>query len=454
LLLALSVISRQAQSLGPSQFRIFDQRGGTIGRSKQADWCLDDPDQVLSNRHAAVHCVDGRFLIEDTSTNGTALNRADALLPRQQPMPLNDGDHLFLGDFEILVQVIAEAAAPEPVAPMPPAYGGPAPYPQATPPLSMYGEPDVPSMAAPGRSLDWPQDPPQPVWPLPTDYSALPPAAPALGPAPSDGGGLADLMRSDSGAGGYAPPPPAWPPVAEPPAAPSPWPPAADPAPSPWPAAADPAPSPWPPAMDAAPPVHAGYPPAAEPAGYPPPAAMPMTPPPAAAYAPPPVAPPPQAYAAPAAAGSVDLDALFQSIGLDPQQVLPETANQIGTILRIVTQGLVDVLRARAAVKNQFRMNATFIRPVENNPLKFARDPDDALHTLFVKRNPGYLGPVESYREAFDDLGRHQLAMLAGMQAAFTAVLQRFNPQSVESACDKAMQGRALLLAGVIKPLS
>ena len=127
-----------------------------------------------------------------------------------------------------------------------------------------------------------------------------------------------------------------------------------------------------------------------------------------------------------------------------------EVAGQLGAILRISTQGLIDVLKARAEVKNQFRMSLTYIRPVENNPLKFAASPDEALHTLFVKRNPGYVGPVEAFQEAFDDLGRHQLGMLAGMQAAFGAVLQRFNPEMIETAADKATKSRGML-GGVLK---
>jgi len=454
LLLALSVISRQAQFLGASQFRIFDHRGGSIGRSKQADWCLEDPDQVLSNRHAAVHFVDGRFLVEDTSTNGTGFNRPDALLTRQQPVPLTDGDHLFLGDFEILVQIIADAAAPapQPIPASPASYGAPpyspppmapsgynppaaAPYapPPSAPSLHPYPDhTDLPVLNAPGRSMEWQAESPSPVWPLPPEYG------PAADPPGYGQGGLGDLMGSsnaDPWASNAFPDPAAAAPMSG--YAPQAAPPMHAYAPPPPPTAAPPAwPPPEPPAAHAA----AG--------GYAPPEAAPAY---GAAYPPQPEA---NAYGAPPApaGASVDLNALFQAIGLDPQQVLPETGTQIGTILRVVTQGLVEVLRARAAVKNQFRMNATFIRPVENNPLKFARDPDDALHTLFVKRNPGYLGAVDSYREAFDDLGRHQLAMLAGMQAAFAAVLQRFSPQTIESSCDKAMQGRAGLLGGVMKP--
>ena len=44
-------------------------------------------------------------------------------------------------------------------------------------------------------------------------------------------------------------------------------------------------------------------------------------------------------------------------------------------------------------------MPITIIRPVENNPLKFSMNAEDALHNLFVKRNPGYLAAAEAFRE-------------------------------------------------------
>jgi len=138
------------------------------------------------------------------------------------------------------------------------------------------------------------------------------------------------------------------------------------------------------------------------------------------------------------AAATADVAALLSALGLQPQQVPPETVGQLGQILRVVVHGIMEVLQARKQVKDNFRMAMTIIRPVENNPLKFAPTPEDALYTLFVKRNPGYLAPVEAFREAFDDLSFHQLATLAGMRAAFFATLQRFDPEALEAQWEKA----------------
>ncbi len=112
MLLALSVISHQSHRLGTSSYRIFDEQGGSIGRGQNNDWVLDDPTCQLSSRHLNVRLGEGGFVVEDTSSNGTGLNGRDELLPRGQRVPIADGDRLFLGDFEILVQVVEHVAPP------------------------------------------------------------------------------------------------------------------------------------------------------------------------------------------------------------------------------------------------------------------------------------------------------------------------------------------------------
>ncbi len=148
--------------------------------------------------------------------------------------------------------------------------------------------------------------------------------------------------------------------------------------------------------------------------------------------------PPYAVGASPAPGASADVTSLLASLGLQPQQVPPDTLSQLGHILRNMVQGLMDVLAARKQVKDHFRMAMTIIRPVENNPLKFAPSAEEALYTLFVKRNPGYLGPVDAFREAFQDLSFHQLAVLAGMRAAFFATLTRFEPGALAVAAQHA----------------
>jgi type VI secretion system protein ImpI len=81
--------------------RVFDQGEVTIGRATTSDVILQDPQRLVSSRHAEIRrkaetCV----LIDVGSTNGTSMN--DRLLVPQREYPLQEGDRIAIGDFTIL----------------------------------------------------------------------------------------------------------------------------------------------------------------------------------------------------------------------------------------------------------------------------------------------------------------------------------------------------------------
>ena len=141
------------------------------------------------------------------------------------------------------------------------------------------------------------------------------------------------------------------------------------------------------------------------------------------------------------------MDALLRSAGVDPATVPPETAASLGYILRTVVQGVIEVLHARAEIKSQFRLPVTRVKQVENNPLKFAVNAEDALGSLLGRRNPAYLSPIDAFEDAFNDIRFHQLAMLAGMRAGFESVMGRFDPQRLQEDFDKQVKRGGLLSA-------
>jgi type VI secretion system FHA domain protein len=127
--------------------------------------------------------------------------------------------------------------------------------------------------------------------------------------------------------------------------------------------------------------------------------------------------------------------------GLRPEDVTPELARDFGRILHVVVAGLMDVLQARQKTKEEFRLGATSFKPAGNNPLKFSANVEDALHNLLVKRNKAYLGPVEAFEDAFDDVRHHQVAMLAGVRVAFEAMLAQFDPDRLQERFDRQKKG-------------
>jgi type VI secretion system FHA domain protein len=138
------------------------------------------------------------------------------------------------------------------------------------------------------------------------------------------------------------------------------------------------------------------------------------------------------------------LAALLKGAGLADPELSPETAQELGQVLRIVVQGVMDVLQARSNIKSQFRLPMTRIGATENNPLKLSPNVESALHTLLVQRNPGYLPTVQAFEDAFNDIRNHQMAMLEGMRAAFKSMLESFEPERLDEQIEPGKRGGRL----------
>ena len=158
-----------------------------------------------------------------------------------------------------------------------------------------------------------------------------------------------------------------------------------------------------------------------------------------------PDAPPaPASSGASAAADGALLDALREGLGTPELRIgalSPELMRQLGQLLRESTKGTVELLAARAALKREVRADVTTILASANNSLKFSPSVEVALQYLLGPRMMGFMPPVESMRDAYDDLKAHQLGVMAGMKAALAGVLERFDPKVVEG---KLTAGSAL----------
>jgi type VI secretion system FHA domain protein len=428
--LTLEVTGPQAAALGAASRKVFDAAGGTIGRLADNTWALPDP--YVSSRHAVIRYRDGTYYIEDTSTNGVFVNSPDNQLVKGQPYALKSGDWILIEPYEIRASITSDAPKPSPsFDPMRSAPPPHAPHSASLIPDDPFREPFAPAHGA-GRSI-------------------LPGAD--LIPEPAAGGEEVDplnLLGLE----------PKW----QPPKAPK----AADlargsvlsehyqaphvPAPPP--------PSPPSPAADLGGMIPDDYNPLETRGGFP------TSPPRPAAPAPPAPKPPlevprpavrtpapavPVSHAPkheprrPATPPEGDLATVLAGAGLENVPVTQELARSFGHILRVVVGGVMDILQARQKIKSEFRIGMTTFKPVDNNPLKFSANVDDALHNLLVKRNAAYLGPVDAFEDAFDDVRNHQMAMLAGVRVAFEAMLAEFDPDRLQEAFDHQIKKGGLL---------
>ncbi|MBW8724266.1 MAG: type VI secretion system-associated FHA domain protein TagH [Inquilinus limosus] len=374
----------------------------TIGRGTECNWVLPDPERVLSKRHCVVAFDGAAWQVTDTSTNGTFLNTTSDRLEADAPRVLRDGDRLVFGAYEI--EAVFDRA-PSALVPMTTAERPPAPRTPAEDRLT--GDP-FPAMG----------DDPLAVA-LPSEDGALSGGA--------DGWSVSRFLGAPSSISDHAPM------IQEsfrPPRS------SLELLPDDW----DEEDSNQVAPASAEPPVPAPAPPA--------PASLVMEPlvvePAPASPAAPAAAPPAPPPAAPLGSLEQAVAAFVEGAGLrgtaqgDPAEML----RGLGEAFRAMVVGLRRMMMARAAIKGEFRIEQTIIRPAGNNPLKFSADDEDALAGLLGVGRRSDMSARDAVADALRDMRLHELAVSAAMQQAVHHLVGELAPAQVAGKVEpKALDG-------------
>ena len=442
--LTLQITNRDRLENGSPTELVLHNRGAIIGRSATCEWPLPDDGRLLSRSHCKIIYDDGAYMIEDMSVNGTFLNQKEE--PISEPYRLQPGDKFTVGPFQIEARLTGEAlfhhneqaslqAAGDTQNDWDswddtPAAQSPTPNPATqenetwgveaivTEDVSHWSDKSGPEPLAPtsdeifntlsnNHEVDWDNT----AWDVEEDFDPfavqdLTPAAPkkdpfgSLGPTGSDALGNIDAEFD-------AAPQPSVPQPSN----------AETDSPEFW--------DKW----------QAGENPTSIGGAKPPPNRV------APAQAIPPAQGAPTAHiqgAAPAPAAPQNQEVykkLIGGIGISSASLneSPEdTAARTGRMLRRLLAGLVTLLLARARAKDAMGASATQLRLDGNNPLKFARDIDQALAMVMNPARPGYMEIDMAIEDSYRDLQAHQIATLKAMQGALKSTLERFSPDTIK----------------------
>lgn len=469
-----------------------------IGRAvNRCDWVIPDHDGYVSREHCTLIVSGLDLYVLDTSTYGTVLNDGTVPIPPNQPIAVRVNDRLTVGDY--IIEIAPEGAmagaplAAPPPAPMP---GGGTMgkddwFQSAADPIWNPGVRDaevheflngsgvndflgISSAQTPAHDFNgiggiglgeaftkpimMPFDPGPGAFDIPENWNFAPAPAPPqsdargafqdarFDPLPVDLAGFDDLLVPPAVAARFDAPPHApaptpvngsdpfadfFAPLEPPPATPAPAQPPALSGPAAFDHVTPPAPAP---ADDIFADFFApGGVSASPPEASPDPVMAPLQP------ALPPAVPVPAPRAATTPDAEADWAAFCEGAGisLDELRRSPDAMRRLGVLYRQVVLGLSDLVRDRAAFKSEFRMEATMLAMGRNNPLKML-DPVDTARLLLADPLPGFMPADEAVRAAFEDIKKHQMAMLAGVQHALTAVFKRLAPAEIERLKEKA----------------
>ena len=407
--LILEIVGPQATQLGEAARKAFLQQGGSIGRAAANDWVI--PDAYVSGQHARVHFRDGKYFLEDLSTNGVFIKNPGNRLPKGQQYPLHSGDRVFIDAYEIKVTVDGENDLPAPSRP------------------SLFDSVNKQSSVFVTAALERPRNqragaaevngiPVELTIPLPEPSDAIVDSAvveriahsaldidiglPEIDFDPFGDPGESGMMKGDEGlfASAMAP--------SEPP-----------------------------------PRLSKSSRSAAKSAKKIPAKNLSLN-------------VPDLSSSISAKLPALDMQALLASVnasvdaGDTSVSLNAIQSEQLSRILPVVIAGIMQMLQAKDKARDEFGIRHTSYKKADNNPLKFSVNVEDALHNLLVKKNAAYLGPVDAFEDAFRDMRCHEQATLEAMRAAFNSMLQEFNPENLQVVFNKEVK-QGSLWSGPIK---
>jgi type VI secretion system protein len=426
--ITVSVVNAPLGARYGESSRVFNDQGGTIGRGERNSWVLDDPEKYLSSCHCSITFEGGSYYITDLSTNGTYLNHSPAPLGKGSKSVLKDGDSFEMGSYSMQVKIQTSMdvfgkgplLAPDPFAQ--PIKTSPDNFNFNTGGSFNTGSSPFFDEDTFGHGLDTSdplavldkKSPQGNVFSTPVDNFNLGGSQQQGGLAITDSFNMPNVLPPDN-------------------IIPEDW--------GDEDLMAD---------FEPEPVATIARPPKIQPEVVPP-QPQPIEP---VVPKPPKVQPPQEpitsigvrdnnvAITNTGAASSALVKAMGLE-GLTPAEV-EKVAETVGELMPVIVDGMMKLLRSRASIKNEFRMNMTTIQPVENNPLKFSVNAKDALENMFVRKNSAYKGAVESFTEGFDGVADHQIAIIAGMRSAFKGMMERFDPEKLEKQFDKQAKGVSL----------
>jgi type VI secretion system protein ImpI len=155
------------------------------------------------------------------------------------------------------------------------------------------------------------------------------------------------------------------------------------------------------------------------------------------AIADPPLRPLPREPQPDNAPGLEVLDRIARAAGVPPgvftSRNPDQVADEIGAVLRMMAENLGQMLASRAESKTLMRSSSrTMIRAVENNPLKFASSPAEALAIMFGPPTRNYLDARTTIERSFGDLKTHQILTFSAMQGALDALFEDLAPERID----------------------
>ena len=133
---------------------------------------------------------------------------------------------------------------------------------------------------------------------------------------------------------------------------------------------------------------------------------------------------------------SNELDMFIKGLGisnkLSSKPMSSEIYFELGQSMNLMFMGLIKLLRNRSELKSEFKINQTTFKQQENNPLKFSATIDDVFNNLYLHGSSSFLSSEKAIQDVFKDTEKHDKAFSAGTLGALLGMLEQLDPNKIE----------------------
>ena len=119
--------------------------------------------------------------------------------------------------------------------------------------------------------------------------------------------------------------------------------------------------------------------------------------------------------------------AMYFDFGKLAQDELDSVLQNLGVLTKHAVQGLQQVLRTRADIKNKLRLGSTMVQESGNNPLELSGNYTQTLNCMLLGQI-GYLSGPQAVRQALKDIQAHQVSSFAASRTILDSVFEQFSP--------------------------
>jgi type VI secretion system FHA domain protein len=136
------------------------------------------------------------------------------------------------------------------------------------------------------------------------------------------------------------------------------------------------------------------------------------------------------------------LQAFCRGAGIDPEKLPADAQTRMlhltGQLLREALVGLKDLERARAELRDRFRIELPPPEPDDPRPSLVRLTVDELLLDILVQHESRSIDAVQWLREAVGEAKSHEQAATQAMRAAFVEFLDRLDPAELEARFERA----------------